>query len=165
MSNPYPLLLLETKKGTKLGSSLVPNGNMETGSPPSEWIPATGTPVLTSVADERPGGAGTKALDVAVNTGEANGSALNAITLEVGKTYRLEGWVKNINATKVILIVYSGAFNVMAIIDNITATAWTKYSTDFVCTEATGTIAITVIGTQTKHAEVDDVTIRKILNP
>jgi len=49
------------------GSELLTNGSMEAGSPPSNWTVAGTDATITSVTDERTGGAGTKAIEATWN--------------------------------------------------------------------------------------------------
>jgi hypothetical protein len=69
------------------------NGNMETGDPPSNWT-AMGAPTVSSVADERTGGTGSKSMNIV--RGTANLSVTQQIaTLSTGKLYYASGWAKN----------------------------------------------------------------------
>ena len=79
-----------------LGSELVTNGDMESGSPPSSWT-ATGTSTLTSVSDESTGGSGTKSLNAL--RGTTDNSAFQNVTVAVGTWYQFNGWLRNVDAT------------------------------------------------------------------
>lgn len=78
-----------------LGSELLTNGSMETGSPPSSWTTLAGTP--SSVADERTGGSGSKSMNLQTAVDGA-GMVSQDTALTQGMSYRLGAWIKNIDA-------------------------------------------------------------------
>ena len=80
-----------------LSDSVLVNGNMETGDPPSSWTPV-GTPTASSVADERTGGAGAASYSIARN-GTSNFSIYQAAAaIGAQGWYRLNGWKKRIDS-------------------------------------------------------------------
>lgn len=79
-----------------VGAEKLTNGNMETGNPPSNWIATIS--LLTGVADERTGGSGAQALDVA-NTSSGAGIAFQNLSgTSVGQWYIMTGWMKIVRA-------------------------------------------------------------------
>ena len=81
-----------------LGGELVVNGNMESGSPPSSWTALSAT--LSAEADERPGGSGTKSLQVARNGGTANAYQIIGNKVASGEWVQYRVWHKRINAAQ-----------------------------------------------------------------
>lgn len=108
--NPDTMQILNLTGATQVvGSELVSNGNMETGSPPTGWN--TGAATLSSDADERTGGAGSKSLGITGNNGAYGGQDL---TLVLNAMYFAKGWVKNITSTGIGIWMNSGGSNVFA---------------------------------------------------
>jgi len=95
-----------TSDGSKASSNitlrgeLLENGNMETGDPPTGWVPQGGPPVLDGVADERTGGAGIQSMDVAMGGGDFWGRAYRAAASTLGTWYQMTGWVRNVDAVE-----------------------------------------------------------------
>ncbi len=69
------------------------NGNMETGDPPTGWSVDNGS-TLSSVADERTGGSGSKSMN-AVRGTASRASHIDIATSSTGKLYKASGWGKN----------------------------------------------------------------------
>lgn len=78
------------------GANLVDNPDMETGSPPTGWNASNST--LTGVADERTGGAGVQAINIARNGNNAI-LARRAITAVAGTRIQYGGWFRNVDCT------------------------------------------------------------------
>ncbi len=144
--------------------SLIANGGMENGSPPAGWVQGADLPALSSAADQRTGGSGAKSLDVAISAGQAAGTVVYALTgLRPGKSYRLTGWVKNIDADYNVIVVYNSAWSVLALMDNLhTGAAWTYYSHEFTANDATGYLLLVVHGDPGEHVRYDDFSLREI---
>lgn len=76
-----------------LGADDITNGDMETGSPPSNWSGDGAT--LASEADERTGGSGSASISV-TNDGAARGYAVQSLDLPDGTWVRADLWRKKI---------------------------------------------------------------------
>ncbi len=76
----------------KLGGELIDNGNMEDGDPPTGWTSVNDT--ISSAADERTGGEGTKSLEFErkVSADRARYSK----TFSEGRLYKYSVWLKNL---------------------------------------------------------------------
>ncbi len=74
----------------------VANGSMESGDPPSSWG-ATNC-IASSVADERTGGAGAAAMDLARNGAQQSYASQALTTFSLGDWIILTAWVKNVDA-------------------------------------------------------------------
>jgi hypothetical protein len=79
-----------------LGEELLTNPGFETADPPSSWT-AGNSATLSQVTANRPGSAGTKALNVD-NGAAAEGEAYQQVVATAGVWYQLIGWAKQVNA-------------------------------------------------------------------
>lgn len=140
-----------------LGAELMTNGDMETGNPPTGWAVGGGS-TLTGVADERTGGGGVQALNIARGTSDT-GASKSTSSGQIG-WHRGLCYAKNIDATFVGLFLIAGA-NTMSVQD--ASTAW-HTSTCTVLQSASGPITARVMtgGTAGKQARYDDVSIKKL---
>lgn len=149
-----------------LGPELITNGNMETGSPPANWSAGADTPTLSSAADQRTGGTGTKSLDIAIAVGQAAGTVLQTgITTEVGATYRFSAWGKNVDADHYTLVVYTNSYGATPVLHEEDAASWMNYTADFISAEAGVHVVLLAVGAAGQHARIDDVSLRKVLHP
>ncbi len=110
-----------------LGSELVVNGDMETGSPPSNWTAANGTAL--SVADERTGGSGSVAIALTSNTGVSRCSATQNPTTLTGAWYLLTAWARRISATGYAIRFLDQSSSALWASRSGTSTAWSKVVT------------------------------------
>jgi len=81
--------------GEDVGSTLVSNGDMETGDPPTGWL-GNATSVLDSAAEERTGGAGSKCLSVVRGTDDL--AAYVVLPASSGVLYKFTGWTRRVTA-------------------------------------------------------------------
>lgn len=95
------------KNTPTLGSELVTNGNMETGDPPTGW-PVISAATVSSVADERTGGAGAQSLNVARNGGNFPSAGQNVATT-TGGWYAISAWGRRVDASVASLQLEFGA--------------------------------------------------------
>ncbi|MFH0924245.1 MAG: LamG-like jellyroll fold domain-containing protein [bacterium] len=75
-------------------TNLVTNGDMEIGDPPTGWT-AYASAILDGVADEKNGGSGTQCMQFTIGTHVT--PVYRVVTWEVGKLYKISGWVKNVS--------------------------------------------------------------------
>lgn len=92
-----PGLVRVTSSSQSLGSDLVVNGNMETGSPPSSWTPNASASV-SAAADERTGGSGTQSLQL-IRVSSGSNYVQNSATVTQHKIYQGSCWLKNVDAS------------------------------------------------------------------
>lgn len=140
-----------------LGSELITNGNMETGDPPTGWSAAGGaTP--TGVADERTGGAGAQALNIARGTSDT-GAQRSTSSGQVG-WHRGQAWCKNIDATGLSLTLLV-AGNSQSVVTN--AVAWNQHqATVLVSPAAAITARCSIQGSAGNQGRFDDYSVKKI---
>jgi hypothetical protein len=119
-----------------LGTESLSNGNMETGSPPTGWDTITATPA--SVADERTGGTGTKALQVTLASGNY-GTVYQAIATTIGKFHELTFWAKKGSATAGYQTTPGSVLGVDFFPADV---AWTQYKTHYLATAAAPQIRV-----------------------
>ncbi len=105
-------------------STLVLNGAMESGAPPSDWTYYT---AIAGTAAERTGGDGTQSLSL-VNVGASNARAVQNAPTIVGTTVRLEGWAKKISSRATITLGGN------TILDTDDTGVWVSNSGTRVCT-------------------------------
>lgn len=105
-----------------LGSETFTNGNCETGDPPTGW--GLGSSTLSSAADERTGGSGSKSLNVARNGGDFGYGSQN-ITVTPGAWYQFSGWYRNVNASSGAYIRLAGGGDVQS--PEIATTTWKEW--------------------------------------
>lgn len=107
-----------------LGVELLTNGNMETGDPPSNWTPINS--VLSSVAEERTGGAGSKCLSIAragSNFFDARQSGITA----AGDYVQMSGWFKKVDAAQTFFQLYNmNGATLLGSIGGLTDATWTQ---------------------------------------
>lgn len=104
-----------------LGAELLANGDMETGDPPSNWT-ANGSATLSSVADERTGGSGAAAMNIARGAASSV-AAIQTPTIAANAWVFATAWIKNVNAVNVSLQLALGTNSDSAL---VTATSWTQ---------------------------------------
>lgn len=104
-----------------VGADLVVNGNMETGSPPSNWT--AGSSALSSVADERTGGAGSKSILVK-NSGAAFGRAEQTLSAPAGSWLLVDGWAKRKTSSNAQILLQTSANSSLAYALSIAADTW-----------------------------------------
>lgn len=104
------------------GAELLTNGNMETGDPVSNWTPTQAGSSIASVADERTGGAGSKAGEV--TSGAAFGSVRQQMTVAKGKFLVHSGWFKKGTSTSGQITLGGVGFSSLPA---PTDAAWTNY--------------------------------------
>lgn len=92
-----------------LGSELLTNGNMETGSPPTGW---STTGAITSVADERTGGAGSTSLNLN-NNGTIGRIVYQTQTSANHKWHVFNAWGKGISGKRLAINISNGAFTAL----------------------------------------------------
>lgn len=103
------------------GTEDIANGNMEAGDPPTSWTASTAT--LSSVADERTGGAGAASIDVARN-GNNNADATQALSTSIGEWFLITLWKKRIDAGVICLVRYQDDAGSAAIIAASSSATW-----------------------------------------
>lgn len=81
-----------------VGANVISNGNIESGNPPTGWS-AVGSSTLSSVADERTGGSGSKALEAA--RGVVATSVTKNDTVTIYRWHCLSAWLKRGTATDI----------------------------------------------------------------
>lgn len=144
--------------GETLGDELVTNGNMETGDPPTGWAVGAGS-TLSSVADERTGGAGSKSLNVA--RGSSNYSASQNVSgLIVGAAYLVSAWVKNVDSGGVGVGMDLG-FG----LSYSTSTSWAQKTFRYTSVATTKTFWGMVAGTAGQQGRIDDYSVSQVLTP
>lgn len=145
-----------------LGSELVSNGNMETGSPPTGYS-AFNAAVATSVADERTGGSGSASL---ANTGA--GTAFPNIranwTSASNTIYLASGWLKNIDSLGANIFVENSIALASLFGNYVTPASWSRASRFFRDnTGATRTIQMYLSGANNGlSARFDDLSIKPV---
>lgn len=107
-----------------LGSELLTNGNFETGDPPTGW--GLGLSILSSVADERTGGSGSKSMNIARNGGTPYYGQEN-ITITSGAWHEFSGWYRNVDSSVGAYIRLAGGPDIAA--PTISSTSWKQYRT------------------------------------
>lgn len=81
-----------------VGANVISNGNVESGDPPTGWS-SVGSSTLSSVADERTGGSGSKALQAA--RGSTGSSVTKNDSVTAYRWYRMSAWEKRGTATDI----------------------------------------------------------------
>ena len=147
-----------------LSVELLANGNMETGSPPSSWGAFSGA-VLSSQADERTGGAGSKSLGIARN-GNQFPYAGQAEAVTVNQWLYMTAWQKNIDAAGGLRTMFQdgSVFPVMCGSAYQTAADWTQvHGTGRVTQNATGVARLYIdASVDAQSARFDDVSMKTI---
>jgi hypothetical protein len=137
-----------------LDSEIFTNGNFETGDPPTGWT-GSGDPVaiLSSVADERTGGSGSKCLNIA--TIAADKSATNNVSTVVGVLYKYSGWLKKITATAMLNFYGDASYQ-------STSLTWEEKSGYHT---SKNTLGVRLTNLTAGDARFDDVSLKKVLTP
>lgn len=139
-----------------LGPELLTNGNMETGTPPSNWT-LTSSSILTA-STERTGGSGTRSLNV--ERGSADYSALQAHSLNDGEWVKLDYWYRCLTSTSAAMLINSGSMMTFAGV----ATTWTqKTLTGRKTGTGSGQYRLHVVGSTGNQAEFDDLSAKLIV--
>ena len=147
-----------------LGDELILNGGMEAGDPPTSWT-ARNDATLSSVADERTGGAGSKSINI-----ERNGSnfpgAYQTVTSTAEKWHEASLWTRQVELSgDFMLRRIPGSDNLISggSISN-TTTSWRQFSTVFLSPDATMTMLVSGgAGTTDGHsARADDASIKML---
>lgn len=146
--------------GETYGPELVVNGGMETGDPPTGWVARSGA-TLSSVADERTGGAGSKGLNVVYGT--SSQTADQSATLTVGAMYVYGGWIKNIDAGNGYLRLYDGTG--LSLSATVTATSWTYTSVSYRAVNTAGNARLYVTDGAGHNVRFDDISLKQVLTP
>ncbi len=122
------------------GPNLVTNGSMETGDPPTGWGSAFAA--LSSVAEERTGGAGTHCLNMA-RANSVLPHAYQAIATVPSATYALHGWIRNVDQQWVRLTAWDvvGDAKIGGETEQA-ATAWKEADTTHVCPSASTQVRV-----------------------
>lgn len=81
--------------GETLAASLLLNGNMETGDPPTGWTATSST--VDGVADERTGGAGAQSIDILATGTYGRVLQANGTAAVVGALYKASVYNKNVS--------------------------------------------------------------------
>jgi hypothetical protein len=102
------------------GTDLVSNGNMEAGNPPTDW--GSNGSILSSQADERTGGSGTKSMQLA-NDGANYGIAYQTFAIAADTWYYISAWLRKVTA-EVKLRLYAGTWPPIG--SHVTTTDWTN---------------------------------------
>ncbi len=139
---------------------LLINGNMELGDPPAYWVPVS-TTTLSSVADERTGGSGTQSMNIVKPFHGV--CALQNIDTQVDILYKVNGWLKNIDAlyTRVLKQDIDSENDVHG--TNISATSWTEDTFFFQATSELSQIVLFMAGSEGEQARADDLSVQEVL--
>ena len=137
------------------------NGNMETGDPPTGWIPNAAT--LSAVADERTGGSGSKSLNIAFS-GASAVRAYQASSLPAGALGRLSLWGRSVDGTNVNL---QPRWSTIGYLPGVTTqTGWTYIA--HTRTEPNGNPTFQLyagVASGSSNARVDDCSLVQFLTP
>ncbi|MCB2227260.1 MAG: hypothetical protein KQH53_11335 [Desulfarculaceae bacterium] len=140
--------------GETLGSELLTNGGMESGSPPSIWSAVGST--LSSEADERTGGSGSASLGV-TNTG-TNGAATQAGLADMnGKLVYASWWFKS--AASGNFVAYNRGLG-----GTSSGGAWTL-NRAYLTGTASNSAFLYVLGAATTFGQYDDVSLKQVIAP
>lgn len=157
--NGWTNLLITSNSGylsPTVGSTLIANGNMETGSPPTGWT-AGASATLTAAADERTGGSGVQSLQI------AHGGSPNPQASRMHSTagwLLLECWIKNVDASSGRLDINNMAFTNNV---DITSTSWTLARSTVRSTSTSGSIILSARTiTAARAARFDDASVQAI---
>ena len=141
--------------GETYGSELLTNGDMEAGDPPTGWS-AVASSVLSSVTDNRPGSAGTKAINIA--RGTSNQAGYQALSVSTGACVRANGWRRSIDGT-------ASLYLFLAVLDYTggSSTSWNTQTLYAVATNAHFTLLAT--GTAGQACRYDDISVKQVVTP
>ncbi len=144
---------------TAVGSELLTNGNMETGSPPTGW-----TAYNSSVSADTSAHTGSQDLKITSNGG-AQGVAYRGVTLTPGHYYNITAWVKNGSASAVSVYMADDQNSNNAVLYGLPSGAdWTQYSGYFTAGAGTDTVSFVCNGASS-YCFVDDVSIKEAGDP
>jgi len=142
-----------------LGRDMSVDGAMEVGDPPTAWTAFDST--LDGVADERTGGTGSQSLEVAVNGAGQSDFGFQNFPTEIGKTFRLSAWIKNVDATNGTVYTTDGVVAAGTIVN--ATTSWVLDSADFVAISNPTVVRLAPTATGAgEKARFDDVTMRQL---
>ena len=159
-TNGYKLVgvLKEAGSGETLGSELVKNGNMETGDPPTGWTAENGA-TLSSVADERTGGAG--AASINCQRGSNNLAVSQSIIVATGGLHKTDYWRKNIDQNSgAIVYVFGAAQGTIS-----ASTDWNRVSAYYSSTSTSANVWLLSSNTTAKHTRYDDISVKQVTAP
>jgi hypothetical protein len=107
-------------------SNLITNGDMESGDPPASWT--TYHSVLSSVADERTGGAGSHSMAITDDGVNSSGKAFQNLSPDSTKHHALSVWLRNVDATRMNVILTNPVptGGALPAVSNFTGTSWTR---------------------------------------
>lgn len=138
-----------------LGTEIVTNGDMETGSPPTGWNQTNAT--LTADADAH---AGSKSLKVEATANNGEGRQVPATV--VGAWYQITVWAKaSVDSTFRINVLETSGYSSVVGTGNQTVTDWTEFTYTFMAVTATSYIQF-LIPTSGHSAYFDDVSLKRI---
>lgn len=109
------------------GTNLIVNGDMEAGSPPTNWV-AQNSATLSSESDERTGGSGTKCLQTVRGTGNATAYRIVGST-SVGMWCKWSAWLKNSTSPTGVALGFGNNTTYMGTVPpspGVAATNWTQ---------------------------------------
>jgi len=147
---------------TPTAAELLTNGDMEAGEPPTGWTASQS--LLSSVADERTGGAGSKSINVAKN-------GTTPITYQMfaetkGDLFVVHVWFKNIDATTggALTVTNSSIADVAALFPS--DVAWKEYLfAGWVTGVGAPAVVFQTIGnTNGQSCRFDDASVKKLTN-
>ena len=146
--------------GETYGSELITNGDMEAGNPPTGWSPNGGS-TLSSVADERTSGSGSKSMNAVRGTSPI--PAFNGATAISLGLYRCSAWYRNIDAISV-YAAFSGGMGGL-ILASTASTDWTygeAYGTSTTTNAQGNAFLVGAVGVQGRY---DDMSQKQVLTP
>lgn len=153
--------LLETITG---GGSIGGN-KMPAGDPAPGWYQGVDLPTITTVADERTGGAGANSLEVEISVGQVSASAIIDIVAAGGKYYRMSYWVKISGTTGCSALIYSDTYGTFYGLSSGGTANWKFYGSQFFVPAGInlGHPVIVVTGVPGDYARFDDFSINEVL--
>jgi len=150
-----------TKVVAASDDGFIKNGDFETGKAEPEWTVYSGTAVSADAAKN-----GSYGLHITNPTGGWGGTAYQDFTVEVGKTYRVTMWAKNLDGARGQNIqIQNGGANVASKwFDN--TFSWTQVTFEFTATDTNVRINICGGGTNAnEELYVDDVQVVELIDP
>lgn len=148
--------------GETYGSTLLSNGNMETGDPPTGWIGNNST--LSSVADERTGGSGTKSIKVE-RTG-TDSCAYQTIALN-GALIKYDYWRKGDGTNNGRLILSNALSGTVSLFEDssYTTATWENRTGLKTLNSATIYVRLATSSTIAAYSQFDDANLYQVLTP
>lgn len=144
-----------------LGSELLTNGTMETGSPPTNWTASSST--LAAAADPRTGSAGSASL--VVTNASANASAWQRIVTATGDWVQLSGWQRNVTATSSLMRMLNNSLADLIPSQGTSGTTWISTVMSARATNAFIDIYLRTLGAIGLESRYDDLSAKKITLP